>query len=49
VTSKIVVDVHEEVKQKLSDIAHAERGSMKSVIVRLVDQEYKKIKRNAKK
>ena len=40
--AKIIVDVTTDVKQKLSDLAYKERGSMKSVVVRLIEEEYKR-------
>ena len=46
VSTKIIADVSEEIKQKLSDLAHIERSNMKKVLVRLIEQEYEKVMKN---
>lgn len=43
ISTKIIADVSEEVKQKLADIAHHERESMKQVLVRLIEREHENI------
>ena len=45
-STKIIADVSEEIKQKLSDLAHIERSNMKKVLVRLIEQEYEKVMKN---
>lgn len=42
-SNKIIADVDMEVKEKLKEIAHVSRESMKEVLVRLIDEEFKKV------
>jgi len=44
-SAKIIVDVTTDVKQKLSDLAYKQRSSMKSVVIRLIEEEYKRKKK----
>lgn len=46
--SKIIADVEPEVKQKLEDVAHYSRQSMKDVLVRLIEGAYEKEVNNKK-
>lgn len=41
---KIIVDVPSYVKERLKDIAYLERGTMKSVIERLINEEWERVK-----
>jgi hypothetical protein len=39
---KIIVDVPASIKEKLKELAYRERGTMKSVIERLIEEEWRK-------
>ena len=48
-SNKIIADVPAEVKKMLSDIAYAERSNMKTVLIRLIEQEHGRVEKNSQR